>query len=209
MWEKLIDEVEKLDLSFEEFLSLYKLYSFKFNSRKINYNSEDFETFMKLEGKGLIRMIDTNGVLSMNLREKGVEIINQFISNTTTEINQLIPVKTDNTKQNSKFEEFWELFPSSDSHGVFKRTRLLKASKTACEKKYKSFLIEGISHDDIMKALKYEINFRKSTSIKDNKLTFMKNSLTWLNQKEFEVILESIDEDDLDDYNDNWTSNLV
>ncbi len=208
MWEKLINEIDKLNISFEEFLSLYKLYSFKFNFKKINYNIDNFETFIKLEDKGYIRILDTDGALTMHLREKGIELINKFISN-TTELNQLIPDTTDK-KINKNFNEFWELFPSSDSHGVFKKTRILKAAKVACEKKYNSLLSEGNFHSDIIKALKYEINFRKSNSIKDNKLSFMKNSLTWLSQKEFEIILESMDDDeDENNSNTDWTSNLI
>ena len=37
----------------------------------------------------------------------------------------------------------------------------------------------------------------------------MKNSLTWLNQKEFEIILETMSEDNNSTSNDDWTSNSI
>ena len=40
MWERLIDDVERLGLSFDEFLALYKVYSYELNSRKIYYESD-------------------------------------------------------------------------------------------------------------------------------------------------------------------------
>lgn len=215
MWEELINEVEKTNLSFDEFLALYKIYSYEKNSLKINYNSDMFNTYLELEGKNLIKVItNEDEILTFHLREGGTELIENFLKlKNKSEIKTENPVETnkeDNKKTNQySFEEFWMIFPSSDEHGIYKKTRVLKAAKEACRKKYFNILLEGVSHKDIIKALKYEIKLRKDGSNKGNNLTYMKNSLTWLNQKEFEVILETMSDDNDSNSNSDWTSNVV
>lgn len=86
----------------------------------------------------------------------------------------------------SLFEEFWTIFPSSDKWGTFTSTRSLKQDKEGCKKKYKKILQEGYKHDEVIKALEYQLDmFKKNSSMGNNRMTFFQNSATWLNQKTF------------------------
>jgi hypothetical protein len=61
--------------------------------------------------------------------------------------------------------------------------------------KYNSTLGEGdYTAKELMAALEYEILQKKENSIKTktNRLTFMQNSLTYLNQRSFEPFIELI-----------------
>lgn len=208
MWDLIIDKIESTGLTFDEFLSLYKVYSSENNTRKIQYNSDMLNSYLEIEGKGLIKIItNDNGALTFYMREAGNILIKQFNENPeTSQPPQQIEQKL--TNNNHKFEEFWLTFPNSDEHGIFKKTRILKAGKDNCKRKYIEYLTRGIEHSNILKALKYEIKLRKDVNNGQNKMTFMKNSLTWLNQKEFEIILETMDEEN-NNSSDDWTSNSI
>jgi len=208
MWERLIDDVERLGLSFDEFLALYKVYSYELNSRKIYYESDLLNTYLDLENKGLIKAFNNqDNILSFHLREKGKLLIENFIKQETETLQEVPEIKSYNIQD--KFDEFWSLFPNSDEHGIYRKTRILKGNKDICKKKYNLFLSQGIKHEDIVKALRYELKLRKDSNNKNNNLTYMKNSLTWLNQKEFEIILETMSEDNNSTSNDDWTSNSI
>ena len=207
MWIEIVNKIETLKLSFDEFLILYKMYSYENKIKDITYNSDMINTYLELESKNLIKIItNKNGALTFHLREKGNIIMNEFLD---IPITTTTPITTEIQNKNHMFEEFWLLFPNSDQHSIYKKTRLLKAGKEACRIKYNDYLKKEIKHTDIIKALKYEIKLRRDGNNGQNKMTYMKNSLTWLNQKEFEVILETMDEDTLDNSSDDWTSNSI
>lgn len=209
MWDLIIDKIESTGLTFDEFLSLYKVYSSETNTRKIQYNSDMLNSYLEIEGKGLIKIItNDNGALTFYMREAGNILIKEFNEKPETSQPQQ-PIEKKLTNNNHKFEEFWLTFPNSDEHGIFKKTRILKAGKDNCKRKYIEYLTKGIEHTDIIKALKYEIKLRKDVNNGQNKMTYMKNSLTWLNSKEFEIILETMDEDNNNNSSDDWTSNSV
>lgn len=209
MWDLIIDKIESTGLTFDEFLSLYKVYSNEHSTRKINYSSDMLNSYLEIEGKGLIKIItNENGALTFYMRENGKLLIEQFNENPeTSKPPQQVEQKL--TNNNHKFEEFWLTFPNSDEHGIFKKTRILKAGKDNCKRKYIEYLTKGSEHTDIIKALKYEIKLRKDVNNGQNKMTYMKNSLTWLNSKEFEIILETMDEEISDNSSDDWTSNSI
>ena len=208
MWDLIIDKIESTGLTFDEFLSLYKVYSSENNIRKIQYNSDMLNSYLEIEGKSLIKIItNNNGALTFYMREKGNVLIKQF--NENPETSKLPQTDKPIINNNHKFEEFWLTFPNSDEHGIFKKTRILKAGKDNCKRKYIEYLNQGVEHSDIIKALKYEIKLRKDVNNGQNKMTYMKNSLTWLNQKEYEIILETMSEETNDNGLDDWTSNSI
>lgn len=212
MWEEFLNWVDNTGLSFDEILALYKLYSYENNTRKIVYDSDMLNTYLDLESKRMIKVItNENGALTFHLREGGSTLIQRFIDKKSTEKPETTHKPEIKKIQNNqhKFEEFWLLFPSSDEHGIYRKSRILKANKDTCKKKYIALLEEGQSHEDIIKALKYEIKLRRDSNNKSNNMTYMKNSLTWLNQKEYEVILETMDDDNNSNSDNDWTSNLA
>ena len=100
-----------------------------------------------------------------------------------------------------EFEKWWKVYPGTDTFihkdKKFTGTRSLRKDKEACKVKLFKILDEGEhSLDDIIAALEYEVLQKKENSVKSgsNKLTFMQNSLTWLNQRSFEPFIELIKE---------------
>ena len=97
------------------------------------------------------------------------------------------------------FQEFWETFPASDKVLHYPRTRVLRTEQEKCKKLYKK-LLEDYSHEEIINALKYEINMRmnNSTGKMFSDFKYMKASITWLNNKEFLAIMEIMKDDNIE-----------
>jgi hypothetical protein len=108
------------------------------------------------------------------------------------------------------FDEFWKTFPVSDAHGQWTRTRTLKSNRVSCRNLYEKALKNGIKHSDILSALKWEVSDRRKKSSTSNRMSYMKNSSTWLYQKEYEVISETrkSEHSEIDDDKD-WTQSIV
>lgn len=107
------------------------------------------------------------------------------------------------------FDEFWELFPINDKFGNFPKSRLLRVNKAECKRKYLAILAEGkYTHEQIINALKYEIEFNNSAStFKENKYKFMKSSSVWLNQAYYETLLDDMKSNVIEDRD--WTSEVI
>jgi len=99
------------------------------------------------------------------------------------------------------FERWWKTFPGTDTFQhkgrSFTGSRNLRAKKDECKLKFDRILAEGdYEVDDMIKALELEVKQKKDNSVKTgtNKMTFMQNSLTYLNQRTFEPFIELIKE---------------
>lgn len=99
------------------------------------------------------------------------------------------------------FEQWWKTYPGTDNFihkGVtFNGSRSLRVKKDDCKAKLKKILDEGeYNINELVEALKYEIFQKKENSVKTktNKMSFMQNSLTYLNQRTFEPFIELIRE---------------
>jgi hypothetical protein len=97
------------------------------------------------------------------------------------------------------FESWWKAYPGTDTFvhqgKSFTGTRSLRTKKDDCKTKFNKIIEEGeYTVKDMVEALEYEVLQKKNNSIKDktNKLTFMQNSLTYLNQRTFEPFIELI-----------------
>lgn len=80
-----------------------------------------------------------------------------------------------------------------DKEVIFSGTRGLKVRKDECRLKFDKILIEGdYTSEDLIRALLYEIHMKIKKSIEtgQNKLSFMQNSLTYLNQRTFENFID-------------------
>ncbi len=109
----------------------------------------------------------------------------------------LQPIK----KTDDAFDKWWKAYPGTDTfvykNIIFTGSRSLKAKKDDCKIKLNKILNEGeYTIDQIIAALNYEVIQKKENSVKTktNKLTFMQNSLTYLNQRTFEPFIELIKE---------------
>ena len=103
--------------------------------------------------------------------------------------------------QATAFEEWWKTYPGTDTFTYegrkFRGTRALRKDKQACKIKFDAILLEGdYTAEQLIKALKYEIEQKvlMSMKTKQNRLTYMQNSLTYLNQRTYEAFVELIDE---------------
>jgi hypothetical protein len=99
------------------------------------------------------------------------------------------------------FDEWWKVYPGTDTftykNQSFSGTRSMRVKKDDCKVKLNSILAEGeYTITDIIAALEYEVKQKKENSIKTktNRLTFMQNSLTYLNQRSFEPFIELVKE---------------
>lgn len=104
--------------------------------------------------------------------------------------------KKEKTKDDP-FDKWWKAYPSTDSfdHGgrKFAGSRALKAKKDDCKTKLNAILNEGeYTIDDLVGALELEIDLKKAASLKEgkNKLSFMQNSMTYLNQRTFDAFVD-------------------
>lgn len=107
-----------------------------------------------------------------------------------------------NLKSNADdFERWWKAFPGTDTfthNGVkFQGGRAFRNKKEDCQVKFNAILNEGdYTADDMIAAIEFEVLQKKENSIKhgSNRLTFLQNTLTYLNQRTFEPFIELIKE---------------
>ena len=104
-------------------------------------------------------------------------------------------------KTDSDFDKWWLTYPGTDTFTYksqsFTGTRGMRVKKDECKIKFDSIVEEGeYKPTELIAALEYEILQKKENSIKTkvNRLTFMQNSLTYLNQRSFEPFIELIRE---------------
>lgn len=99
------------------------------------------------------------------------------------------------------FEAWWKAYPGTDtfSHkGIkFGGTRSLRTKRDDCKLKFDKIIAEGeYTVAEMIAALNYEVLQKKENSVKQkaNKLSFLQNSLTYLNQRTFEPFIELVRE---------------
>lgn len=97
------------------------------------------------------------------------------------------------------FSKWWNAYPGTDNFThkgkQFVGSRALKVKKDECRLAITKILGEGeYTIDEMVKALELEVAQKKENSYKTNlnKLTYMQNSLTYLNQRTFEPFIELV-----------------
>lgn len=125
----------------------------------------------------------------------------EFISFMNEQEEDVVPDVTYKKKKpnTSDFELWWKAYPPTDTFShkgkTFTGTRALKAKKDECKVKFNRILEEGeYTAQELIEALNFEVGQKKDNSVKEktNKLKFMQNSLTYLNQRTFEPFIELI-----------------
>jgi hypothetical protein len=97
------------------------------------------------------------------------------------------------------FEEWWKIYPGTDSFEYkgkkFTGTRAIRKGKDECRLKFDKIMLEGeYTAAQLIAALNYEVLQKKESSLATgtNRMTFMQNSVTYLNQRAFEAYIELI-----------------
>jgi hypothetical protein len=147
--------------------------------------------------KMLHQTVRRKGLLSES--NKITIIGNEVLSFLNEKIEQPKIVKK--KKTDSDFDKWWMMYPGTDTFTYksqsFTGTRGMRVKKEDCKIKFDSIVGEGeYKPTELIAALEYEILQKKENSIKTkvNRLTFMQNSLTYLNQRSFEPFIELIRE---------------
>lgn len=95
------------------------------------------------------------------------------------------------------FAEWWAAYPATDifehKGKAFKGTRAIRVKKPDCHKKFDAIIAEGqYTVEEMIRALKYDVFLKKEDALRTgrNELRYMPNTLTYLNQRNFEVFIE-------------------
>lgn len=142
--------------------------------------------YQTLIRKGLISESDEK------ITTQGTEILKFIETKEATKIVKRKPATTE-------FEEWWKSYPGTDTFEhkgkKFIGARSLRQNKEECRLKFDKILLEGeYTAAQLKEALEFDVLQKKETSFKtsSNKLSYMQNSLTYLNQRSFEPFIELI-----------------
>ncbi len=104
----------------------------------------------------------------------------------------------------SDFDEWWSAYPSTDTFVYkgkkFEGDRTLRINRDGCIEKFNKIIERGErSGKDLIGALKIDVMRKKEMSFTTgrNKLSYMQNSFTYLNQQSYEAIFDSMNLDDV------------
>lgn len=97
------------------------------------------------------------------------------------------------------FNRWWKTFPGTDTFTYegrkFTGSRSLRVNKEACRSKFNKILIEGeYTSQQLIDSLSFDVQQKVVYSVKtgQNKLSYLQNSLTYLNQRSYEPFIELI-----------------
>jgi len=163
------------------------------------YTKDTMEDKLKLLE---LNLLETT-LYGMQATAYGKELLREVVNLDGTKITRQVGITRE------QFDEFWNAFPATDKHGPWRRTRSLRSNKEGSFTKLDKIVKSGVKFKDIMDALKWEVKKRKADSTTRNDLTFMKATFTWLNQKEYEIILEEMALSDQDSSDDEWGTTMI
>lgn len=169
----------------------------------------------------LLKTINEEMEISDLLKEKKIALIHQTLlrkalitneNKITTEgktllvflsspIEESVKIEKRKPVEDEKFNKWWNAYPGTDTFEYkglkFTGSRSLRVRKDECRLAITKVLGEGeYTIDDLVKALELEVLQKKENSVKTrmNRLTFMQNSLTYLNQRTFEPFIDLLKE---------------
>lgn len=97
------------------------------------------------------------------------------------------------------FDKWWKAYPGTDTFvhkgKSFSGSRSMRVRKDDCKVRMNKILAEAeYTMDEMIAALELDVLQKKENSIKtnSNKLSYMQNSLTYLNQRSFEPYIELV-----------------
>lgn len=101
----------------------------------------------------------------------------------------------------TEFEQWYKTFPGTDTFThkgkTFTGSRTLRQNPDDCRTKFDKILLEGeYTTKQLIDALNLDVLQKKEASVKENtnKLKYMQNSLTYLNQRSYEPFIELLEQ---------------
>lgn len=156
------------------------------------------------EGKEQILVDGITSPLLLTLERKGY-ILSGLITVNGKELLDSLKEKKIRVKKfpkpDDQFERWWKIYPGTTEfthkNRHFPGSRAIRVKKEECRVKFEKILEEGITGENMVRALEKEILQKKDESLRtgQNKLGYMQNSLTYLNQRTFEPYIELLGED--------------
>jgi len=143
-------------------------------------------------------------ILCQSIHRKGLITSEYKITETGTKLLEYLKAKTRQKFVKPKisaqeFDDWWEAYPGTDSFEYlgkkFQGSRSLRSGKEDCRIKFNVILSEKeYTAQELIDAMKHDVHLKKEASYKEkkNKLSFMQNSLTYLNQRSYEPFIELI-----------------
>lgn len=190
--DQLVKELDLLHLNLSHY---YLLFLAKENKEILDVSSVHIQT---LKRKGYIQ--------EGKLTESGNSLINMLMA--TLHLNYkpkktikqaIVEIKKDAL---NSFDVWWKTYPAGstfiDHNGTkWHGGRNLHIKKDECEAKYYEYINSGIKAEDLLKALQYEIEERKTTTLVkgENQFTYMKGTESYLNQKAWMSYLDMIEQE--------------
>lgn len=160
----------------------------------------DVEYFFddNLQGQGILQSLLRKGYVNESSKELTTEG-RALLEWTRRAPDVKTRLKKKVTVNEDTFDKFWNAYPATDNvvkdnKIIFKGTRALrKGKKEEIKVKLGKILNEGVyTIEDIIRALTFEVKQKVDESIRtrQNKLTYMQNVDTYLNQRTFEAYIE-------------------
>jgi hypothetical protein len=161
----------------------------------------------KIDVSNIVEESQRISAVYQSLIRKGLITENEKLTTIGKDLLKFIKTNNVDIKLNKKkssddqFELWWKAFPGTDTfthkNKKFVGSRSLRINREECKIKFNKILIEGdYTVKQLVSALEYDVNQKKEASFKqgNNKLTFMQNSLTYLNQRSYEPFIELINQ---------------
>lgn len=144
----------------------------------------------------IIQTMERKGLVVADVVTEEGKAILAFLS--STEDRPKIPRKK-KIAINDSFDLWWRTYSGTDSFEYkgrkFRGTRALRVKKEDCRAKLNKILASGeYTIEELIAALKLEINQKMENSVRtgQNKMSYMQNSLTYLNQCTYEPFVELV-----------------
>lgn len=178
----------------KQFLDMFTIPSLK----DLNI-SKSFQKLKKLE----LLVEDPNDTDKIIISVKGKEFMNNLHLPEPVKVGdsmsaQLIFLDLGKT-DDEKFEEWWKAFPttvgwkSDDGTTAFLGSRNLKnLTKAKAKEKYLKLLNQGLKHENLLGALKYEVKLKKMDSVKKNanQMEYFKGMESYFNSERYLPFVE-------------------
>lgn len=144
---------------------------------------------------GLYQSLVRKGLISVSTQEI-TQAGRELLAYVDSEVKEPMKKKK---QSSSDFDKWWSAFPSTDNfeykNKKFMGSRALKRSRDECRIKFNKIIAEG-DHtvDQIVDATLLDVFLKKEASVRqgENKLSYLQNSLTYLNQRSFEPFIDMI-----------------